>query len=339
MLEEQHGIVVLVGGEQRVEGVLRRAGIQGLEPGHREEEGLELLRMERAEGQPAATREAEHERAGGAGPEVVGGGVERDLGDGLGGEVRELEFLDGPVAGDGEADGVAGAGALGERGIEDARAAEVLKQAVGDLERAAVGADVLAEENGFGALREDFPQAGIDGLGEIEGGGCAGRGFPGQWGRRRGKQAVRHAVGREFGRGERDLDAGLDEGRDLGVDGRQLDAVAGGGEAGAERRQRVAGGITLGFAGPHVVAGVVGGVAAEAHGVGLDQHGARRGADPGDGGGEGAGARLDIGGIEREALHTVAGGAAPELGAGGELFADRRGVGVAVVLEDENDRQ
>ena len=135
------------------------------------------------------------------------------------------------------------------------------------------------------------------------------------------------------------LDAGLDEGGDLGVDRRQLATVAGGDEAGAKPRQRVAGGVTLGLAGKHVVAGVVGSVAAEAHGVRLDQDGAGGGADLGDGGGESAGAGLDIGRVEREALHAVAGGAAPELGAGRELFADRRGVGVAVVLDDEDDGQ
>ena len=43
--------------------------------------------------------------------------------------------------------------------------------------------------------------------------------------------------------------------------------------------------------------------------------------------------------VEREAFHAVAGGALPQLGAGGELFADGRRVGVAVVLDEKHDGQ
>src|SRR5690606_32228208 len=100
----------------------------------------------------------------GAGAEEVGAGVEADLGDGLGGEVGELEFLDGTVSVEGESGGVAGAGAFGERGVEDAGAAEVGEQAVGDLEGTAVGGDVLAEDEGFGAFGEDFAEGGVEGL-------------------------------------------------------------------------------------------------------------------------------------------------------------------------------
>ena len=47
-------------------------------------------------------------------------------------------------------------------------AAIVLEQALRDLERAAIGADVLAEDKGFGTLGEDFAQAEVQGLRERE---------------------------------------------------------------------------------------------------------------------------------------------------------------------------
>ncbi len=80
-------------------------------------------------------------------------------------------------------------------------------------------------------------------------------------------------------------------------------------------------------------------MAAQAQGVGLDEHRPGAEADFSNRGGERAGAAFNVGRIEREALHAVAGGAAPKLGAGGKLFADRRGVGVAVVFDDKQHRQ
>jgi hypothetical protein len=79
-----------------------------------------------------------------------------------------LEFLEGAKPAEGETDRVAGAGALGERGVEDAAATEVADQALGDLERAAVRPDVLPSTMDLGPLREDLPQRGVEGLGLIE---------------------------------------------------------------------------------------------------------------------------------------------------------------------------
>ena len=99
---------------------------------------------------------------------MIGGSVERDLGGGLGGEVGELELLDRTDSPEGQADRVARGGAFRERGVEHPAAAEVAQQPVGDLERAAVGADVLAEDNGFGTFGEDLAERGVQCLGLID---------------------------------------------------------------------------------------------------------------------------------------------------------------------------
>ena len=81
-------------------------------------------------------------------------------------------------------------------------------------------------------------------------------------------------------------------------------------------------------------------MAAQAQRVGLDQPRPARPADLLDGRGE----SLERGGhvgraIEGRTFNAVTGGAVPEFGAGGVLLADRRGVGITVVLDDEQDRQ
>ena len=168
VLEEEDGVVVFVGGEEGVERVLRCARVEGLEAGHRQQTRVEFLRMERAESEATAGWQAEYDGHGGTGTKVVGGGVERDLRRGLGDEIGELEFFDGAVAVECEADCVAGAGTFGEGGIEDARAAEVSEESVGHFEGPAVSRDVLAEDERLGALGEDFPVRGVEGLGDVE---------------------------------------------------------------------------------------------------------------------------------------------------------------------------
>ena len=152
-----------------------------------------------------------------------------------------------------------------------------------------------------------------------------------------------NGVGEAGGIGPRDvkgnLDTGLDEVLELGFKGGDGVGAAGLEELRAKFGQGVGGVEAVLFAGAQVVAGVIGGVAAEAEGVDLDEHGAGFGADlldhAGDLGGEGEG----IGRVEFAALDAVAGGALPELGVGRDLFVDRGGVGVAVVLDQENDRE
>ena len=178
VFEEQDGIIVLVSGEEGVEGVLRCAGVERFQAGNGEKERVEFLRVKRTEGEAAAGREAQHERNGGAGAEVVGGRVLRDLGGGFGGEVGELKFLDRTVAVEGEADCVTGAGAFRERRIENAGTAEILEEAFGDLEGTAVGADVLAKHDGLGPLAQDLAMGKADGLRHRDVLRCGGLGFP-----------------------------------------------------------------------------------------------------------------------------------------------------------------
>ena len=156
----------------------------------------------------------------------------------------------------------------------------------------------------------------------------------GRWG----KEFFHHA-GRVDGRpGERGLNGGLNEVAHLPVNGIEPGGVAGGGELGAEFRQRILRNDGLGLAGLHVIAGVVGGVAAQAERVRLDQHRPAGGADAVDGCAEGRQDVRRVTAIHREALHAVALGAFEEIG-GDELFADRRRVGVLVVLDDEHHRR
>ena len=274
VLEQDHGIAVLVGRQQRVEGVLGRAGIQPLDARHAEERRLELLRVEGAELNRAAG-EAEDDGAAGAGAKVKRGGVLRDLREGLGGEVGELELLDRPVAVQREAEGVAGAGALGQRGVEHPGAAELGEEVLGDLERATVDADVLAEQDRLRALGEDLAQRGVDGLGQVEQERRGGRGLPWQRGGDRGEEVRRHAGGIGPGQGEGNADGRLEEGAEFCIDRVEPRGVAGGSELRAEARQRVAGVEAVALARLHVVAGVVGRVAPEPQRVGLDEHGAR----------------------------------------------------------------
>ena len=75
------------------------------------------------------------------------------------------------------------------------------------------------------------------------------------------------------------MHAGLEKRAQLGLDFFDGGEVAGGDELGAEFGERVGGEEGVGFAGQEVVAGVVGGVSAEAKCVGFYEDGARGGAD------------------------------------------------------------
>ena len=342
VLKEDDRIVVLIRGEQGVEGVLRIRGVERLEAGEGKVGHLEFLRVERTEGQAAAARETKHDRGFLPGAEMVGGGVEHDLGGGVGGEIGELELLDGTVAVDGEAKGIARAGGFAQRCAEHPGPAEIVDQALGDLEGAAISADVLAEHDRLGPLGEDLAQAEGEGLGH---GDIFDFGFlafartdrrnPGHGSGRGGKDIGHHPLRADGRQRQGGLDRGLDEVPHLGVDRLEGGAVAGGGEFCAELGERVLREDRLGFAGLHVVAGVVGGMAAQAEGVRLDEERPAGGAGAVDGGGEGAEDDGRVTAIHFQALHAVALGALEEIGRG-ELLAHRGRVGVAVVLDDKN---
>ncbi len=156
VLKDDHRIVVLVSGEQRVERILRRTRVDRLESRDREKHRLQLLRVKRPEREIAAAREAKHERTRRARPESKRRRIERDLRHRLGREIRKLKLLDRPVAVDREPDRVAGTRALGQRSVEDPAAAKLAQQILGDLERAAVRADILPEDQRLWALGENL---------------------------------------------------------------------------------------------------------------------------------------------------------------------------------------
>ena len=335
VLKKKDGVVVFVGGEEGVERILRRARVEGLEAGHREQKRVEFLRMERAESEATAGWQAEDDGDGGTGTKVVGGGVERDLRRSLGDEIGELEFFDGAVAVECEADCVACAGTFGERGIEDARSAEVSEESVGHFEGPAVGRNILAEDERLGALGEDFPVRSVEGLGEVElsversGLSAVGaeRRDPREGRGRRREEVGLH--GRDVAdgtrRGEGDFHAGFEEFGKFRVDGVESSGAQRGGELRAKFRQRISREKTVGLAGLQIVARIIRSMTAESQGVGLDEHGPRRGADFLDGGGERAGRSGNVGrGVEGKPFDAVAGSAAPKLGVGRELLGNRR---------------
>ena len=246
-----------------------------------------------------------------------------------------------------QADRVARASALGERHVHHPRPAELLEKILGHLECTAVRCDVLAENKGFGAFNEDLAQRPVERL--RHGQGFGRRTFRRRIGRNRRhpglrrnflrKQVPCHArrIGARLG--ERNLEAVLHEARDLSLQRIELRAL-GGGKASAQFRQRIFRKKRLGFSRLEVVARVVGGVPAQAKGARLDQHGPAGLPHPVDGGGDCPEVDLDIGGtVEHLTLDPVARGAPPKLGACGILFAGRRGIGVAVVFDDKEDRQ
>ena len=81
-------------------------------------------------------------------------------------------------------------------------------------------------------------------------------------------------------------------------------------------------------------------MAAKAQGARLNQHRAAGLPNPVDGGGERPEVDRDVSGaVEHQTLDAVPRGALPEFGARGVLFAHRRRIRVAVVLDDKEDRQ
>ncbi len=176
VLEEQDGVAVFGGGEHGVERILGGRGIEGLQAGEGEQGGLKFLGVEGAEGEAAAAGQAHEQGHPGAGAKMIGGGVQDELGEGFGDEIRELKLDHRQAAAEGQADGVAGAGGLGERGVENPGAAVGGEKSLGDLEGASVVGDVLAEKDRLGAFAEEFGVGEVDRLGGGEGshGGAVG---------------------------------------------------------------------------------------------------------------------------------------------------------------------
>ena len=108
--------------------------------------------MKRTKSQATPARKTENHRDFLAGPVVVGCRIEHDLGHRFGDEIGELEFLDGTVAVDGQAQCVACAGGLAQRGAKNTRPAEIANQSLRNFECTAIGPDILAEDDRLGAF-------------------------------------------------------------------------------------------------------------------------------------------------------------------------------------------
>ena len=112
-----------------------------------DEPGFGVLRMIQAAADVAAARRANdhrHRRAA-AVPIPEGRRLIDDLIEAADDEVGELHLGDGPIATQRRADADADDGRFGDRRVDHAHLAELVVEALGDAERAAVGADILAQ--------------------------------------------------------------------------------------------------------------------------------------------------------------------------------------------------
>ena len=102
-----------------------------------------------AHAHPGHDRRPDHERHGelAAGEVVELRRLVEDLVHRHADEVEELDLAHGAHAGDGEADGVADRARLAQRRVADPFLAVVLEEPARDAERAAVRADVLADQH------------------------------------------------------------------------------------------------------------------------------------------------------------------------------------------------
>ena len=149
VLDEDHGVVVADGRLQQALGVGRRRGHGDEQAGHVQEEGLEAVRVRRAELVAGALGHAHDERDADLAAEHVADvrGVVDDLVEREQREVDRHELDHGAQPGHGGTDAHADDGVLGDRGVAHALLAELLEQPRGDLEGAVEDADVLAHEH------------------------------------------------------------------------------------------------------------------------------------------------------------------------------------------------
>ena len=146
VLEVEDGVRILDRADEQALRVLRRRRADALEAGDVRERRLGVLRVERPAREAAARREAHDDRHRRARAPAL---LRRDRDEVIPrarDEVGELHLGDGAQAHDRRAGRAADDRGLGERGVDDAPRAELLLEAERDLERAAVDADVLADE-------------------------------------------------------------------------------------------------------------------------------------------------------------------------------------------------
>jgi hypothetical protein len=166
VLDEDHRVIVA---DRALQQALRVSGCRGRgdeQAGDVQEQRLEAVRVRRAELVASALRHAHDERyASLAGEHVVDvRGVVDDLVEREQREVDRHQLDDRTQAGHRRTDADADDRVLGDRRVADALLAELLEQAVGDLEGAAEHADVLAHQHHALVARQLLAQRGVQRL-------------------------------------------------------------------------------------------------------------------------------------------------------------------------------
>jgi hypothetical protein len=158
VLEENHRVVIAHGGLDEPLGVVGGGRRHHFQAGRAHEPHLGILRVERAAVNAAAGGRAHHHGHGRAPAIAALGGEIDDLVEAAGDEIGELHFGHRPQSHQARADGRAGDGRFGDGRIDHALLAEMLEKAGGHLERAAVHADVLAQQEHVGVALHLLPQ-------------------------------------------------------------------------------------------------------------------------------------------------------------------------------------
>ena len=167
MLEEQHRVGVLDGGAEHPAHVGGRGRDDDLQAGDVRVGGLDRLRVVQRAVHAAAPRRPHHQRHRevAVAPVVDAGRLRHELVEAGVDEVGELDLGDRTQPGQRQPDPDPDDRALGQRGVEHARLAELLGQVVGGAEHAAARAHVLAEDHHAVVGREELllrPPDGVD---------------------------------------------------------------------------------------------------------------------------------------------------------------------------------
>src|SRR5881396_2197784 len=159
VLEVDDRIVVPDGGLDQALRVPRRGGIDDLQARRVKEGRLRVLRMERTAPHVAAARAAHHDRGRETGAVARGGDVVREHVVGAGDEVDELHLRHRAHAHVGRPGRRADDCRLRDRSVDDACLAELLREALRHLERAAVRPNVLTQDENARVALHLLPQA------------------------------------------------------------------------------------------------------------------------------------------------------------------------------------
>ena len=146
MLEEEHGVRVLDGADEQPFGVLRRRRADDLQARDVGERTLGVLGVERPTREAAARGQPHHDRNRRAGAVVLLGRDRDQVVPAAGDEVGELHLGHRAHAHDRGASAAGDDRGLRERRVDHAPRPELFLEAERHLERAAVDADVLAED-------------------------------------------------------------------------------------------------------------------------------------------------------------------------------------------------